>query len=274
MNHVFPSGGISGVTYMVWRLGKLGVSRGQATMAQLIRFVVMAAAFVALLAVSLVVVTIDNRADNWLVLLSAVAVSAIVLMVMFAAYLIGSQKRLVSFAHWLSRAINHLVKKITFGKVQKPVLPAATAERFCLEMFEDYQVIKQEKNLLIKPLIWAFAFVILDVALFAVAFWALGTPFNPALLVMAYGAASLMGAVMITPGGAGGYEAVMVMVLAAGGMEASGATSGVIMTRVILILGTLATGYVVYHRAMQRFGKPKLDNNLDILKVDKDGDVT
>jgi hypothetical protein len=31
-----------------------------------------------------------------------------------------------------------------------------------------------------------------------------------------------------------------------------------LLSRVILILVTLATGYVVYHRALKHFGKPKL----------------
>ena len=30
VNHVFPSAGVGGASYMVWRLGKLGVAAGQA----------------------------------------------------------------------------------------------------------------------------------------------------------------------------------------------------------------------------------------------------
>ncbi|MDR1197346.1 MAG: YbhN family protein [Candidatus Nomurabacteria bacterium] len=267
MNHVFPSGGISGITYMVWRLKKLGIAGGQATMAQMIRFLAITVAFVVLLAVSLLAVTIDNKSDNWLVLVAAFVVSGVAFLIIFAAYVIGSKKRVISFSHWISRLSNKVVQKITLGKFKKSILPLEKSEKFFLEIYEDFLALKEQKKLLIKPIAWGFAFVIADVALFAVAFLALGVDFNPALLVIAYGAASVMGMIMITPGGAGGYEAVMVMVLAAGGMATAGATSGVILARVILIFITLATGYVVYHRAMAKYGKPVMKQNVDILNV-------
>lgn len=40
VNHALPSGGASGVSYLTWRLGKLGVSPSRAIMAQVVRFAV------------------------------------------------------------------------------------------------------------------------------------------------------------------------------------------------------------------------------------------
>ena len=37
VNHVFPSGGVSGISYTTWRLHKLGVSSAKSTFAQMIR---------------------------------------------------------------------------------------------------------------------------------------------------------------------------------------------------------------------------------------------
>jgi uncharacterized protein (TIRG00374 family) len=264
INHVFPSGGISGITYMVWRLRKIGVSSGQATMAQIIRLVCILVAFVAMLMVALLFVTASKSTDNWLVLMTTTATTAIVLLVVFAAYLVGSERRIVSFTKWISKLSNKIVQKVTFGR-KKQVFSDETAVKFALEMYGDFLAIKEQKKLLVKPLIWAFIFTLADIALFIVTFWALGVPFSPALIVIAVGAASVVGTVMITPGGAGGYEATMVMVLTAGGMLAADATSGVILTRVILILGTIASGYVVYRRAMNKYGKPNLDEKIDLL---------
>ncbi|MDR3125612.1 MAG: flippase-like domain-containing protein [Candidatus Nomurabacteria bacterium] len=264
INHVFPSGGISGVTYMIWRLRKIGVGGGQAAMAQIIRVVCILVAFVTVLALSLLFVTADNNASNWLVSMTTVAVTGIVFLVLFAAYLVGGERRIVSFTKWISKLSNKIVQKATFGR-KKQVLSDETAVKFALELYEDFLAIKEQKRLLIKPLIWAFVFTLADIALFAVTFLALGVAFSPALIVIAVGAASLVGTVMITPGGAGGYEATMVMVLAAGGMLAADATSGVALTRVVLILGTLASGYIVYHRAMTKYGKPDLNKKIDLL---------
>ena len=46
VNHVFPSGGVSGISYTTWRLHKLGVSSAKSTFAQMIRYV---AGFVSLM---------------------------------------------------------------------------------------------------------------------------------------------------------------------------------------------------------------------------------
>ena len=42
-----------------------------------------------------------------------------------------------------------------------------------------------------------------------IGFWALGYSVNPAAIVIAYGIASIAGFIVITPGGAGAYEAIM-----------------------------------------------------------------
>jgi Predicted integral membrane protein len=76
----------------------------------------------------------------------------------------------------------------------------------------------------------------------------------------------VVGIAMVTPGGAGGYDATMVMFLAAGGIAAADATSGVLMTRVVLILGTLVSGYIVYRRAMKKYGKPDFEKHNNILE--------
>jgi uncharacterized protein (TIRG00374 family) len=251
---------------MIWRLRQIGVSSGQAAMAQIIRLGCILVAFMAILMVALLFVTADSNTSNWLVLLATTAVTAIVFVVAFAAYLVGGERRIVSFTKWISKLSNKIVQKVTFGR-KKQVLSDETAVKFALELYEDFLAIKEQKKLLIKPLIWALVFTLSDMALFVVTFLALGVPFNPALIVIAVGAASLVGAVIVTPGGAGGYEATMVMILASGGMLAADATSGVILTRVILILGTLASGYIVYRRAMDKYGKPDLDKKIDILDV-------
>ena len=57
VNHAFPSGGLSGISYANWRLRKYGVSTGRATMAQMVRYVMGFVAVVLFLAVAVVIVT-------------------------------------------------------------------------------------------------------------------------------------------------------------------------------------------------------------------------
>lgn len=108
------------------------------------------------------------------------------------------------------------------------------------------------KKLLIKPTIWAVAFNLIDLSLFMISFWALNIPFNVSVLLIAYGAAAAAGFLVLTPGGAGAYEAIMVAVLTAGGMSASAAFAGVVLTRATLIAGSLLTGFMAYQHALKK----------------------
>jgi uncharacterized protein (TIRG00374 family) len=269
VNHVFPSGGIAGISYMVWRLNKLGVKAGQATMAQIMRYVVTAGTFFVLLTFALLFMAADGRVSNAVAMTAAVTVTGGIFLVLFASYLVGSEKRMRSFARWLAGGVNALVKKITFGKVKKNVLPIAKSVKFFLDFHEDYVVLKSQKRLLIKPIVWSFVFNLLDLALFIVAFVALGEWVNPAVLLMGYGVASLAGLVVLTPGGAGAYEAIMVGILTAGGVAASTALAGVILSRTLLMAGTLLSGYFFYQKALRKYGKPRLDRPVDLTPDDE-----
>lgn len=258
VNHVFPSGGVSGISYMVWRLGKLGVSAGQATMAQLMRYVVQLGTFALLLAIALVVATMENRTSNWVVMIATGVVTSLVFLVVFGSYLVGSEDRMKSFAHWLTRTINSIVNRLTF-KRRSNVLSIDKTEKFFLEFHDDYMTLRRDKKMLVRPIIWSIAFNLLDVSLFMVSFWALGIPVNPSVLLIAYGAAAAAGFLMLTPGGAGAYEAIMVAVLTAGGMSAGAAFAGVVLTRATLIAGSLVTGFLAYQHALKKYGRPKFD---------------
>lgn len=271
VNHVFPSGGVSGISYMVWRLGKLGVSAGQATMAQLMRYAVQLGTFALLLAIALVVATLENHTSSWVVMVATGVVTSVIFFVVFGSYLIGSEERMKSFAHWLTRTTNSLVQKLTF-KRRSGVLSLDKTEKFFLEFHDDYMTLRRDKKMLVKPIIWSIAFNLLDVSLFMVSFWALGIAVNPAVLLIAYGAAAAAGFLMLTPGGAGAYEAIMVAILTAGGMSAGAAFAGVVLTRVALITGSLLTGFLAYQHALRKYGKPKLDE-VDFASASKlDGD--
>lgn len=265
VNHVFPSGGVAGISYMVWRLGKLGVKAGQATMAQIMRYAVTLGAFFVLLAAALLFVAVDGRVSNGIAMAASIAVTSVIFLVVFASFVISSEHQMRSFARWLARTVNLVVKKVTFGRVKKDVLSKQRAENFFLDFHEDFLVLKSQKKLLVRPIVWAFVFNLADLVLFMVTFLALGVPINPAVLLLAYGAASVSGLFVPTPGGAGAYETIMVGVLVAGGVGASTAFAGVILTRTVLMIGTLATGYVFYHRSLRKYGKPKLDKKIELV---------
>ena len=254
VNHVFPTAGVSGASYMIWRLGKLGVPAGQAMMSQIINWISLGSTFIIMMIISLIIATAENKAANWLIMATTIAAVALVLVLIFGSFLIGSRERLMSFGKWLARHINNFSHKVL--KRKKPPMRMQAVEDFVNDFFDDFQAIKQDKALLKRPIIWGFISNLLDVMLIAIAFWSLGYPIDLALLLIGFGAASVGAFAMATPGGVGAYEAVMIGVLVAGGAPTEMASAGTILSRVILIIGTIVVGAVAYHRTMTKYGQP------------------
>lgn len=256
VNHVLPSGGVSGVSYMTWRLGKYGVSSGRATMAQVVRFAMGFAAFIALLLVAVLIVTIDGNINRWIILVSSMLVTFMVGTVLIGMYLLGSATRTTRFASWLVRTVNRIVRRVSFGKKRK-LLDEEKTQEFFRDMHHDYVALKADKRILIKPFLWGLVFNAADAALFFITFLALGESVNPAPILIAYGVASTAGFFVATPGGAGAYEAIMVAFLAIAGIGQGLAIAGIVLTRVILLLGTIGLGYLFYQHAILKYGRSK-----------------
>lgn len=256
VNHVLPSGGLSGVSYLTWRLGKYGVSPGRATMAQVVRYAMGFAAYGVLLLIAVLAVTIDGEINRWIILISSGLVTVLIAVVLGGAFLLSSIERLQKFSIWFTPAINRLVRRLTFGRVKK-ILSLDAVVRFFSELHYDYAGLMRDRKVLKKPFWWGIVYTLLDAGLFLITFWALGFPVNPAPVFIAYGVATIAGIIAITPGGAGAYEAIMVAFLAIAGLSSGVAIVGIVLTRVIMLAGTILMGYVFYQQSILKYGKSK-----------------
>ena len=253
VNHVLPSGGVSGVSYLTWRLGLYGIPYGRATMAQVVRHASGFAAYAILLLVALFAVTVDGTLNRWIILASAMIFGLIVFMFISVVFLLNSKRRIDVFAHWAYRAINLVVRRATFGKKRKWVREEVIVQ-FLGEMHSDFLELKKDKKLLIQPFIWGVIYTLGDAGLFMIAFWSLGEVFNPAPILIAYGVATVAGMFVLTPGGAGAYEAVMVTFLSFAGIASGVAIAGTLLARVVILLGTVIFGYAFYQHALNTYG--------------------
>ena len=254
VNHVLPSGGVSGVSYMNWRLGKLGVRTGKATMAQGVRYIAGFAALVTLLIIAVFVVTIDGTVNRWIILMSSTLVTVMIVATLGSMFLFSSTERMHTVANFISRLANSLVRRVTFGKVARVVKKDALVT-FLDDMYDDYRAIMRDKKILWQPFLWGLFFTATEIGIFWIVFWALGSPVNPAPILIAYGLASLAGFVVVTPGGAGAYEAIMVFVLAIAGMGKGEAIAGIVLTRAIILFITIVAGWVLYQQVILKYGK-------------------
>ncbi len=254
VHHILPSGGVAGFSYLGWLLRHHGVSIGRSTMAQIIRFVIAFFGFVSILIVAVIFLTLDNQINKLIVIISATFVIAAIVSTVLGIYIVGSRKRLAKLSDWVSSFVNGIIRKITGGKHTKIIDPKRV-DHFFDELHQDYVEIRRDKGLLLFPYIWALATNILDVALIAIAFMALGYWVSPAILFIAFGISSAAGVASSIPGGAGVYEAVMIAFLASAGVPADIAIAGTLLARVTLLLGTILFGYFFYQLTINKYGR-------------------
>lgn len=253
VNHILPSGGAAGFSYLAWILSKFKVSPSRSTMAQIIRFVLTFISFVVLLLVAIVVLSFTGHLDRAIIFVAIGLAVAAIGGTFILVWLIKSNVRLERFSKWLTKSINRFVRWVTRGK-KRVVVHEKTFLDFFKGLHDDFLAIRRERKILIVPFLWAIIANILDVALLWISFWALGYAVDPALLFVAFGAASIAGAASVTPGGAGVYEAVMIAFLATSGIPPEVAIAGTLLARVTLLAGTICFGYVFYQLRIMKYG--------------------
>lgn len=253
VNHILPTGGVSGASYMTWRLSKLGIGYGRATLALVVRFAATFMTYVLLLMVAVLVVTLDNGINRLTIYVSSSLVFGLVFGMLAVWYIIDNERRLEGFSRGAARIVNRFGRSVLRRK--KELLSSRRVKKFFHELQDDYRALKKEPRVLIRPLLWGVVFNATEVSLFFFTFLALGELVNPAAILLAMGVAAVVGAFLITPGGAGGYEAMMVLMLTGAGIEGSTVIAGVLLARVILILLTIGSGYIFYHLALRKYGR-------------------
>ena len=257
VNHIIPSGGVVGLTYLSWLLKDYGVSAGRATMSQIVRFLLTFVSFVFLMLLALVWMIFDHQVDRTLVIMCSILVFGTLMAVALFIYVMSSQKRLNKFSAWVTRAGNAVIKFFTFGH-KKNVIKKAPIDNFFNDLHVDYLNIKKDKKILWKPFLWAVASQIFDVMLFWVTFWALGYFVNPAILLLGMGLSSLGSVISLVPAGAGVTEAIMVWFLASSGVPMDVSLAGTLLARVTLVAGTIVFGYFFYQATVSKNGKSKV----------------
>jgi len=261
VNHILPSGGAAGFSYLGWVLGRHGVSAGRATMAQIIRFVLAFISFVSIVIIAVIVLAFDHQIDRTIIVVSTLLVFIATGGTTLIIYLVGNHKRLIAFSGVVTRTVNK-VASLFMRKNKRQILKLESVEVFFTDIHTDYLEIRREKKILIRPLLWSIVTNVLDVSLILIAFLSLGFWVNPATLFIAFGIASIISIFSASPGGAGVYEAIMIAFLASAGVEPDKAIAGTLLARATLLVGTILFGYIFYQLTLNKYGKATDSTNL------------
>lgn len=259
VNHVFPSGGVTGISYFTLRLRKGSeITSGKASLVHLMKIALYVLSFELLLVFGLVCLAVMGRVNN-LVILVASSLSTLLLVGTAAfAYIVGSRSRIESFFTGVTKLLNRLIK------IVRPKFPETINIKRARKMFDDfhnsYSEIQRHYSDLKMPFLYAFIADLTEVGAIYVVYIAFGKLVNIGAVILAYGIANFAGLIAVTPGGVGVYEALMTGVMASTGVAAAISLPVTIMYRILNTLLQIPPGYYFYQKALAKGAKPPEGN--------------
>jgi putative heme transporter len=264
VNHVFPSGGVSGFSYLSLRLKQSGISTAKSTLAQILRFATTFVSFLALLLLGMLILALRRKTSPLTILVGSSITFLTVFGVIAGIYIISDEKRIKAFTSWLPKALNWVIG--IFRKGRKQTIDISKVERTMTELHEDYMVLGRNPKTLKRPLLWALLINITDLMTIYTVYIAFGSWINPGALILAYAVANFAGLVAILPGGVGIYEGLMTATLTSGGVDKALALSATVVYRVLNMLYFLPVGYFFYRRALGRPSSAQIEIKPEAMK--------
>lgn len=254
VNHVFPSGGVTGISYFGVRLRESGnISGGKATLIQVMKLVLTFLSFEVLIVVGLISLAVMGRANNLTILVAASLSTLLLVGTAGFAYIVGSKSRISGFTRALTKWLNKLIHKFRPNNPETVNIARVT---HVLEDFHDsYNELRGNYKQLKAPFWYALIANVTEVAALYVVFMAFGHYVNIGAVILAYAVANFAGLISVLPGGVGIYEAIMVAVLATAGVPAAVSLPVIVMYRVLNTAIQLPPGYYLYHKNVISGGK-------------------
>ena len=256
VNHVFPSGGLSGISFFGLRLRSKGIRAGKSTLVQLMKLVLIFSSFEILLFIGMITLSVSGRVDNLVIFIgTALTVSVVILTGLFL-YVVSDHERIKNFFRLATRAINRLVRVIRPGRPD--AISLERVKPLFDELHSGFGLFKSKYKQLQKPFWYALLANITEIAVIYVVFLAFGKWVNVGAVILAYAVANTAGFVSVLPGGVGVYEVLMTAVLVIGGVPAALSISAIVMYRVLNTILQLPPGFYYYHRNL------KINNDIPI----------
>lgn len=251
VNHVFPSGGVTGISYFGVRIRDGGkVTGGRATFIQVIKLAFTLLTFEALIVFGLLALVVVGRANNVTILVAGSISTLLLVGTAGFIYIAGSRHRINSFITTMTRALNKLIHLI--GHRNPETVNINRVAKIFDDFHDSYYQLRNSHQKLKGPLWYALLANVTEVMVLYVVYIAFGNMVNIGAVILAYAIANFAGFVSVLPGGIGIYEALMTAVLVSTGVPAAISLPVTVMYRVLNTLIQLPPGYYLYHKNLTR----------------------
>ncbi|MBX4201443.1 flippase-like domain-containing protein [Candidatus Saccharibacteria bacterium] len=249
VNHVLPSGGVSGISYFTVRMRAYHVSGAKATLSQIMKLLILFVSYLPLLVVGLLLLALRGHASNFVLIVTSSIITALIIGTFAFVYMIESRTRINSFLTALTRFLNRVVG--IFRRNNPETISISGAQMAFNELHDNYKLLKTNWRQLKKPFAFMSIANITEVAAVYAVYVAFGEYVNVGAVILAYAVANFAGLISVLPAGIGVYEALMTGVLVATGIPAELSIPVTLMYRVINMVIQLTPGYYFYQKAVR-----------------------
>lgn len=250
VNHVFPSGGVSGISYFGLRMRALGARAAQATLVQTMKLVLLFLSFEILLFGGMFALAVNGKASNLTMFIGTIIAMSVLVGTGVFAYIIGSKARINRFFTFVTVALNRLIQVV---RPRHPETIRIDKARVSFtEFHETYVSLRSKLPELVAPFWWGFVYNASEIMVIYVVYIAFGEWVNMGAIILAFAVANFAGLVSVLPGGVGVYEGLMTAVLATAGISPALSLPVTVMYRVLNTFLQIPPGYYFYHRSLRQ----------------------
>jgi uncharacterized protein (TIRG00374 family) len=250
VNHILPSGGLSGISYFNVRARAEGISAATATLAQVTKLFLLFASFQPLLILGVLLLALRGHTNNLIMVIATSLITLLIVGTFVVLYVIESRSRISSFLTSVTKILNWLIHLV------RPKYPETIniegAQKTFNELHDNYIVFRKNLRALKMPFIYMLIANATEIAALYVVYIAFGHLVNLGAVILAYAVANFAGLISVLPAGIGVYEGLMTAVLVATGIPAELSIPVTLMYRVINMFTQLVPGYFFYQKAVRQ----------------------
>jgi uncharacterized protein (TIRG00374 family) len=255
VNILFPSGGVSGISYFGARLsGEADISGPKGSAVQLFKLVMYFLSFEALIVFGVFALAVQGHMSSIILLLAGSIATVVVMLTAAMGFIISSKRRISGFFTYMTRVLNAIIRKVR-PKHQEAISIHKVRGVFD-DLHDNYVIMSSDWSRLRRPFMWAMLANFWEVMTIYVVYVAFGEFVNIGAVILAYAVANFAGLVSVLPGGVGIYEGLMTLTLSATGVPSRLSLPVTIMYRILNTLIQLPPGAYFYH---QHLAHSKID---------------
>lgn len=244
VNIVFPSGGISGLSY-IRKVLKDDVDSANVTLAQLSWYVLSFIAYIGFLLLGFVLLLLSNQvikvSSRLIILVLFIIITISIALILF----IFNKKFVENVAYFAVKPLNKILSLI-----RKRILGRDRIKNFIEQLHGSILFLRDNRDKLGRPLLYTCLMILFDLLTIYTVFLAFGQIINPGIVIAGYVIALITSLASVVTAGIGVYEAGMVATFVGLNIPFDIAFAVTIVYRIVSLWLFIPVGLLFYKRTL------------------------